>query len=311
MAKNKTTMKDIADACGVSPATVSYVINNSEKEHISHETRLKVLETAKRLNYLPNHKKRTMARQKSNLVGIIINLGRQNSPTKKMLYYDLAAELHKQLAKAGYDTVLATTKDIEGDADIIAKRSLDATFIIDVNTEGIRQVTRIYYVPIVFLECEFNDSLFCKIYPNYNLIISQAQRIFGEEHLYLIMEDILNQELKDIITSRFQPEDIFINSKNNDLKEFLRCRPSQKGLILGDLLGLEAERFTDNQNIIVLTSLDDTLLLPDTKVIPIRNKTKAKAAVQMLERLLCLDYDIGNANKLLLNPDMSYTSGSL
>ena len=54
MGKNKPTMQDIANLCGVSVATVSYVINNSEKEHIKHDTRIKVLEAAKTLNYAPN-----------------------------------------------------------------------------------------------------------------------------------------------------------------------------------------------------------------------------------------------------------------
>jgi hypothetical protein len=64
MEKDKATMRDIAQACGISVATVSYVLNHSEKEKISHETRLKVLETATRLHYEP-HSVRTLGQTKS------------------------------------------------------------------------------------------------------------------------------------------------------------------------------------------------------------------------------------------------------
>lgn len=37
--KKKVTIKDIADACGVSTATVSYVVNGREDQRISPETR--------------------------------------------------------------------------------------------------------------------------------------------------------------------------------------------------------------------------------------------------------------------------------
>ena len=41
--KKKVTIKDIADACGVSTATVSYVVNGREDQRISPETRKRVL----------------------------------------------------------------------------------------------------------------------------------------------------------------------------------------------------------------------------------------------------------------------------
>ena len=48
------TIKDVAGLAGVSVATVSYVLNNKKVDRITDETRQKVLQAAKELNYRPN-----------------------------------------------------------------------------------------------------------------------------------------------------------------------------------------------------------------------------------------------------------------
>ncbi len=302
MTKNKTTMRDIAKACGVSLATVSYVINNSEKEKIKHETRIKVLETAKRLNYIPPAGK-LITHQKSNLVGVIINWTHFSTASKRMLYYDLAIELQVQLSNLGFDTIVATTKSLEEEADIIAKRSLDAVFIIDMNSEKLHQVTTKYYVPILFLDCEINDDIFYKVYPNYHVILTEAKRMLGDQHPFLVMEDILNKELKEFITAGFSQEDIYIHTINNNLQEFLSAHQNQSGIVLGEFLGLEAERYHNKEKMVVLTMMEKSnLLSKDIKTITLTNQTKAKAAVNIMERLLQLQYDCCPGNRLLLNP---------
>lgn len=84
MTNRKVTLKDIAKEANVSPATVSYVLNYSEKEKISHETRLKVFEAARKLNYVPNMTARSLASQKSYLIGVIINLSEKIEKVRYM-----------------------------------------------------------------------------------------------------------------------------------------------------------------------------------------------------------------------------------
>ena len=45
------TIRDIANKVGVSPATVSGVLNNNSKLSVSNETRSKIIYTAKQMNY--------------------------------------------------------------------------------------------------------------------------------------------------------------------------------------------------------------------------------------------------------------------
>lgn len=71
----RATAQDVAKAAGVSPTTVSFVLNNIEGMRISKETRNRVLEAAKSLNYHPDSSARKMARGKTSVIGLIL---RQN-----------------------------------------------------------------------------------------------------------------------------------------------------------------------------------------------------------------------------------------
>ncbi|WP_307893944.1 LacI family DNA-binding transcriptional regulator [Bacillus swezeyi] len=64
------TMKEIAEKANVSVATVSYVLN--ENGNISEETKKRVWEVVKELNYRPNHIAKSLKMQKTNTVGVIV-----------------------------------------------------------------------------------------------------------------------------------------------------------------------------------------------------------------------------------------------
>ena len=57
------TIKDVAKASGYGIATVSYALNDHPK--IPENTKKKILEIAKQLNYVPNASARTLKTKKS------------------------------------------------------------------------------------------------------------------------------------------------------------------------------------------------------------------------------------------------------
>lgn len=296
-------MKDIAKELNLSLATVSYVLNHSEKEKISHDTRFKVLDTAKRLGYVPCQTVKSLSKSRSNLIGININLSKSSSSYIKQQALDLAEELQKQIHYAGFDALLYTVEDFD-EIQVKYKHSLDASFIIDMDEKHLKKITNRYYVPLVFLDCDFEESLFYKILPDYSTMIEEAKKTLREPNPYLIMDQIINKRLKDQITEHFLPENVYINRGNAGLKDFLAQRIGKNGIVIGDLLGVQVERYVDNSNILVLSSNHATdLLLPDTRRITVSNRKKAETAIEILKKLISLDYDNTTNTRILLSPD--------
>lgn len=73
MTNNRVTSHDVAQAAGVSRATVSVVLNNLPGIAISDATRQRVLDVAKQLNYSPNSAGRKLASGKSNTIGLVLH----------------------------------------------------------------------------------------------------------------------------------------------------------------------------------------------------------------------------------------------
>lgn len=67
----KVTIRDIAEAAGVSTTTVSQILNN-KGSRFSEETRERVLKTVKKFNYQPDFFAQNMITKKSKTIGMIV-----------------------------------------------------------------------------------------------------------------------------------------------------------------------------------------------------------------------------------------------
>lgn len=303
MSGKRITMRDIAEEAGVSVATVSYVLNYSDKEKISHETRMRIFQAANKLKYVPNTTAKSFLSQRSYLVGIIANMGNQGRKSKIYQYYDLIRELQVSLYRKGYEVVLLAGQDIE--KDMTGKRhSLDTVLIIDMDEERIKKIAAQFFVPTILIESHIDDPIFCKILSSYESILKLAEEQLGH-NFYVVMEDHADKILFKTVAGRIPPKDIFVNRYDADITQFLQERQHQKGLVIGELLGMQVENYVDNRNILVVTnSGKDIMLLPDTKTIVISNKKKAEKAVEIMERLLRLDDPDGVEHIVYILPDL-------
>ena len=98
-------IKDVAEYCGVSLSTVSRTMTGSAK--VSPETRQKVLQAVKKLNYKPNMTAQMLKSGSARLIGLII-------PDIVNPYYPQIVKTLEDLAmEAGYSIILC---DAQGDA---------------------------------------------------------------------------------------------------------------------------------------------------------------------------------------------------
>lgn len=72
MKPRRVTSKQVAERAGVSQTTVSFVLNDAPNSNISEETRQRVFEAARELNYVPDMAARTLARGRSNSVALVL-----------------------------------------------------------------------------------------------------------------------------------------------------------------------------------------------------------------------------------------------
>lgn len=63
------TLKDVAEACGVSYSTVSKALKNSQL--VKPNTKQMIQQKALEMNYIPNHSARALVSKKSGTIGLI------------------------------------------------------------------------------------------------------------------------------------------------------------------------------------------------------------------------------------------------
>lgn len=109
-----TTMQDLAEAAGVSIATVSRVFSKSDK--VSEKTKEKVMELVQQSGFYPNETARTMAAGRSHLIAVIL-------PDIENPYFSrLLCEVEQLCVKNGYTMIFFNSNgDSEKEKDIVTK----------------------------------------------------------------------------------------------------------------------------------------------------------------------------------------------
>ena len=91
----RATIKDIARETHLSPSTVSLVLNN-KPHRLSEETRKRVLETAKRLDYRPNRMAASLVTNRTRTIGIVV------ADIKNAYFAELASGAEAKCTDMGY-----------------------------------------------------------------------------------------------------------------------------------------------------------------------------------------------------------------
>ncbi|MDR6226753.1 LacI family transcriptional regulator [Desmospora profundinema] len=96
----KYTIKDIAKMAGVSPSTVSKILNNYHD--IGEDTKKAVLEVMEKTGYRPSYSAKALATKKSNIIGVIY-AGKINADFNHPFFVDVINAFKKNIGEFGYD----------------------------------------------------------------------------------------------------------------------------------------------------------------------------------------------------------------
>lgn len=144
----KTTMEDIAKAVGVSRTTVSRIL--SGKDSHSEETKRKVLEVAKKLNYTPNSLARAIKTKKTGNIGAIIY--REHKRVTSQFYSPIIEAIIEGAKEAGYGLFIMTDEDIEVPAaEAFIERRVDGVILISTIGEKVIRRFKEQDVPVVLV----------------------------------------------------------------------------------------------------------------------------------------------------------------
>ena len=105
------TLRDVATAAGVHPATASRALNPATRPLVSEDTARRVSDIAARLGYRPNPVARSLRTRRSDTIGVLI------PDLKNPLYPPVVRGIEDRLAEHGYVALLGNT-----DADVIKER---------------------------------------------------------------------------------------------------------------------------------------------------------------------------------------------
>ncbi|PMQ01115.1 MAG: LacI family transcriptional regulator [Dictyoglomus sp. NZ13-RE01] len=149
--KKKTpTSWDVAKLAGVSRSTVSFVLNNTPGIKISEETRRRVLEAVKILDYQPNAVARSLAKQKTEVIAFfVLDIVNPVFPLMARGVEDVARH-------NGYALILCNT---DGKSlremkylNIMLERRVDGIITAALSNEEVSKVAKRKKLPLVILE---------------------------------------------------------------------------------------------------------------------------------------------------------------
>lgn len=103
--KTYATLKDVAKRAGTTAATVSYVLNEKEGRYISEETKKKVLDAARELDYVKCNGASSLKGKKRKLIGILI------PQFENQFFTRIVISSEAIFVKHGYDLIICNTLD--------------------------------------------------------------------------------------------------------------------------------------------------------------------------------------------------------
>lgn len=195
----RVTIHDIAREAGVSAATVSYVINNTQGQTISEETKNKIWHVINMLNYKPNVFAKNLRSSTSKLVAVCAQANGYIEKAELVNVLDaLSASLRESFALIFCTPPFGRISNA------------DAIIAYNVSKDTFYEIGNRNYIPLIAVNCLVEDKLFFQITPDYEKLRRKADEHFDGDYSYVCFapsDAALEAEIKSVFRNV-----VFVNS---------------------------------------------------------------------------------------------------
>ena len=182
--KNKVpTIKEIAKIANVSLMTVSRALNDNPR--VREQTRKKILNIAKELNYRPNRIARSLVSKRSNLISLIV------ADIRNQFFAELARGIEDKAWESGYNVIISSTdndpKRLESQVRLMMEMGVDGFILASVRLkEPIVETLIQQDIPVVLVNRKLASE-------DVSYVVIDNQR-----GAYLVMEHLINHGCRNI-----------------------------------------------------------------------------------------------------------------
>ncbi len=155
------TIKDIANAVGVTPTTVSNVINGNYHK-VSQKTIDKVQKVIKESGYVPNKNARALANNSSKIIGVIFpktTEGFMQDP----FHSQILTGIEKIVGAKKYDLMIKSIDNYEEIYELMRNWSVDGFIILSLIGYQLPQLEKFKNVPAVFIDTYYEELKYINI----------------------------------------------------------------------------------------------------------------------------------------------------
>ena len=173
--RKQVSVRDVAREAGVSPATVSYILNDTPGLSFTPETRQRVLAAAEKLHYVANQAAKTLGSGRaegivqSKLIGVVIPQTENKRKESHIMfgnpfYGTFLSAVELEARRAGYQLILSGTNPGQSYIDIAKSRTLDGVIILGAYPSDDEAEYKKYKTPAVLVDCYGSgDSFFYSV----------------------------------------------------------------------------------------------------------------------------------------------------
>ncbi|MDR1692101.1 MAG: LacI family transcriptional regulator [Oscillospiraceae bacterium] len=153
------TIKQIAEFAGVSPSTVSHVINGRTKK-MSAQTREKVERTLREHHYISNMAGRLFGNSGSRIIGVILTYERRNelNAVQDSFFSEVFSALEQEIRSNGYYMMLYTAKNVDEGLRIAASWKVEGLIVLGALAYDCARYVEGTDTPLVFIDSYFNED---------------------------------------------------------------------------------------------------------------------------------------------------------